>query len=328
MKRRTFISLLCGAAALMQCPIAVRAQQSMPVIGFLGSASAAPNAQFVAAFRDSLREAGYVEGRNVTVEYRWANNQYDRLPALAAELVRLQVAVIVASGGPVTAVAAKAATSTIPIVFTATSDPVKLGLVASLNRPGGNVTGSAMLTAELDPKRLELLRELMPTVRVVGALINPGRSDAEAQSRAVEQAGRALGLQVIVLYASSERELDAVFAGLSGQGIHALLVGADPFFVNRRQQLVALAARHAIPAVSMSRDIVAAGGLASYGASIPEGYRQAGVYTARILKGAKPADLPVVQPTKLELVINLKTAKALKLDVPLILQQRANEVIE
>jgi putative ABC transport system substrate-binding protein len=275
-----------------------------------------------------LGDGGYVEGRNIAVEYRWADNQYDRLPALAAELMRRPVAVIVASGGPVTAIAAKAATSTIPIVFTATSDPIKLGLVKSFARPGGNLTGSAMLTTELDAKRLELLRELVPASRVVGALVNSGRSDVEQQSRDVQQAGRQLGLQVIVLRASSEHDIDAAFGGLAGQGITALLVGADPFFVNRRQQLVALAARYAVPAIYMSHEIVAAGGLASYGASITEGYRQAGIYVGQILKGANPADLPVVQPTKLELVINLKTAKALKLDVPLILQQRADEVIE
>jgi putative ABC transport system substrate-binding protein len=326
MRRREFITLASGAAAW---PFATRAQQSaMPVIGFLASASAAPNARFVAAFHQGLGEGGYVEGRNVTIEYRWADNQYDRLPALAAELVRRPVAVIVASGGPVAAVAAKAATSTIPIVFTATSDPIKLGLVASFARPGGNVTGSAMLTAELDAKRLELLRELVPATRVVGALVNPGRSDVEAQSRDVQQAGRRLGLQVIVLRASSERDMDAAFADLAGQGITALVVGADPFFVNRRQQLVALAARYGVPAIYMSREIVAVGGLASYGPSITEGYRQAGIYVGQILKGAKPADLPVVQPTKLELAINLTTAKALKLDVPLILQQLADEVIE
>jgi putative ABC transport system substrate-binding protein len=300
----------------------------MPVIGFLASASAAPSARFVAAFHQGLAESGYVEGRTVTIEYRWADNQYDRLPTLAAELVRRPVAVIVASGGPVAAVAAKVATSTIPIVFTASSDPIKLGLVGSFARPGGNITGSALLTSELDAKRLELLRELVPATRVVGALVNPGRSDVEAQSRDVQQAGRTLGLQVIMLHASSERDIDAAFAGLAGQGITALLVGADPFFVNRRQQLVALAARYGVPAIYMSREIVAVGGLASYGASITEGYRQAGLYVGQILKGARPADLPVVQPTKLELAINLKTAKALKLDVPLILQQRADEVIE
>jgi putative ABC transport system substrate-binding protein len=324
--RREFITLFAGAAAW---PLAARAQQpAMPVIGFLGSASAAPIAHFVAAFHQGLGESGYIEGRNVAIEYRWADNQYERLPALTAELVRRQVAVIIASGGPVAAMAAKAATSTIPIVFTASSDPVKLGLVASLNRPGGNVTGSGMFTAELEPKRLELLRELVPSARVIGALVNPGRPHAEAQSRDIQAAGRTLGLQVIILRASSERDIDTAFAGLAGQGIGALLIGADPFFQTRREQLVALAVRLAVPAVYMNREFAAAGGLASYGTNIAEGYRQAGIYAGRILKGEKPADLPVVQPTKLELVINLKTAKALRLDVPLILQQRADEVIE
>jgi putative ABC transport system substrate-binding protein len=326
MRRRDFIALAGSAAAAW--PLAARAQQPMPVIGFLGSASAAPNADSVAAFRQGLGEGGYVEGRNVVIEYRWAENLYDRLPALAAELVRRPVAVIVASGGPVAAQAAKAATSTIPIVFTASSDPIKLGLVASLSRPGGNMTGSAMLTAELDAKRLELLRELVPTARVIGALVNPGRTDAEAQSRDAQEAGRALGLQVIILSASSERNIDTAFASLAGQGIGALLVGADPFFHSRRVQLVALAARHAVPAMYMSRDFAAAGGLMSYGASIADGYRQAGIYAGQILKGAKPADLPIVQPTKFEFMINLKTAKALGLDVPPMLLARADEVIE
>jgi putative ABC transport system substrate-binding protein len=331
MRRREFMTLIGGAAAIpaLLWPLAAGAQQpALPVIGFLGSASAAPIAHFMAAFRQGLGESGYAEGRNVAIEYRWADNQYERLPALAAELVRRQVNVIVASGGPVAAMAAKAATSTIPIVFTASSDPVKLGLVASLNRPGGNVTGSGMFTAELEPKRLELLRELVPTARVIGALVNPGRTDAEAQSRDVQAAGRTLGLEVIILPASSAPDIDTAFAGLAGRGVAALVIGADPFFLARREQLVALAARHAVPAVYMNREFPAGGGLASYGANIAEGYRQAGIYAGRILKGEKPADLPVVRPTKLELVINLKTAKALGLDVPLSIQQRADEVIE
>jgi len=327
MRRRQFLGVLGGTAVTW--PLAARAQQpAIPVVGFLASASSGPNSRFVTAFHQGLSEGGYAEGRNIMIEYRWADNEYDRLPALAADLVHRSVAVIVASGGPVAAIAAKKATSTIPIVFTATSDPIQLGLVASFASPGGNVTGSAMFTAELDAKRLELLRELVPATRVVGVLVNPGRSDVEAQSRDVQQAGRRLGLQVTVMRASSERDIDAAFVGLAGQGITALLVGADPFFVNRRQQLVALAARHAVPSIYMSREIVTAGGLASYGASITDGYRQAGIYVSQILKGAKPADLPVVQPTKLELVINLKTAKALGLTILPTLLARADEVIE
>ena len=326
-KRREFITLIGGAAAAW--PLTAWAQQAaMPVIGFLSSTSAVPFAPFLAAFHQGLGESGYAEGRNVAIEYRWADNQYERLPALAAELTRQQVSVIVASGGPVTAMVAKAATSTIPIVFTATSDPVKLGLVASLNRPGGNVTGWGGFTAELEPKRLELLRELVPNARVIGALINPGRTDAEGQSRDVQAAGRTLGLKVIILPASSGPDIDTAFASLAGQGIAALLISSDPFFVARREQLVALAARHAVPAVYVNRQFPADGGLASYGNNVAEGYRQAGIYAARILKGEKPADLPVVRATKYELVINLKTAKALGLEVPASLLARADEVIE
>jgi putative tryptophan/tyrosine transport system substrate-binding protein len=327
MRRRDFMKIIGGAAAAW--PRAVRAQQAtIPVIGFLGSSSAAPNAHFVAAFHQGLDASGYVEGRNVAIEYRWADNQYDRLRALAAELVRLQVAVIVASGGPVTPTAAKDATSTIPIVFTASSDPVKLGLVASLNRPGGNLTGSGIFTIELDPKRLELLRELVPTARVIGVLINPGRTDAETQARSVQEAGRILGLQVIILRTSNERDIDTAFTRLARQRIGALLIGADPVFLNWRDQLLLLAARRAVPVIANVREITEAGGLASYGPSIADGYRQAGIYTGQILKGAKPRDLPVVQPTKFELVINLKTAKALGLTVPPTLLAIADEVIE
>jgi ABC-type uncharacterized transport system substrate-binding protein len=323
--RRDFISLLGGGAAAW--PLAARAQQpAMPVIGFLGSASAEPN--WMAAFRQGLGEVGYVEGRNVAIEYRWAENRYDLLPAFVAELVNRPVAVLIASGGPVTAQAAKAATSSIPIVFTAASNPVKLGLVASLNRPGGNVTGSAMLTAELDAKRLELLRDLVPTARVIGALVNPRRPDVEAQSQDVQEAGRVLGLELLILSASSENDLHTAFASLAVQRIGALLVGADPFFTSRREQIIALAARHAVPAAYMTRDFPAAGGLMSYGANIVDGYRQAGIYAGQILRGAKPADLPVVQPTRFELVLNLKTAKVLGLTVPLIMQMTADEVIE
>jgi putative tryptophan/tyrosine transport system substrate-binding protein len=310
-------------------PLAARAQQpAMPVVGFLASASEYGSHGFVAAFRNGLVESGYVEGRDVQVEYRWADNQYDRLSSLAADLVRRSVSVIVASGGPAAPLAAKAATSTIPIVFTATSDPVRLGLVASLNRPGGNVTGTGAFTVELDAKRLEVLRELVPKVVLIGALINPNRPDADAQSQHVQDAARAVGQQVHVLMAGSEREIDTAFTALAQQQIGALLVGADPFFSSRRNQVVALAARHTVPTVYMNRDFVATGGLASYGTNIADGYRPAGIYAAQILKGAKPADLPVIQPTKFELAINLKTAKALGLTVPPTLLARADEVIE
>jgi putative ABC transport system substrate-binding protein len=326
MRRREFITLVGGAVAW---PLAARAQQpAMPVVGFLGSASPAPIAHFLAAFRQGLRESGYLEGSNVAIEYRWAENQYGRLPGLAAELVQRQVAVIVTSGGPVPAVAAKAATSTIPIVFSASSDPVKLGLVSSLNRPAGNVTGSGMLTSELEPKRLELVLELVPKARVIGALINPDRTDADVQSRALQDAAHALGLTAIVLRANNERDFEPAFATLIQEKVGALVVGADPFFNDRREQIVAQATRHALPAIYMTREFVAVGGLASYGTSIADGYRQAGIYTGQILKGAKPADLPVVQPTKFDLAINLKTAKALGIDVPPTLLARADEVIE
>ncbi len=326
LERREFITMLGGAAAW---PLVARAQQpTMPVIGFLGSASAEPSAGFLAMFRSGLEETGYVEGQNVTIEYRWAENQYDRLPGLAADLVRRRVSVIVASGGPVTPTAAKAATSTIPIVFTATSDPVKLGLVASLSRPDGNVTGTSAFTVELDAKRMEVLREMVPAARVIGAFVNPTRTDADAQSRAVEDAARALSWEVRILNAESEADIDAAFASVLEQKISALVVGADPFFNNHRVKIVRLAERHALPAIYMNREFVTVGGLASYGTDIGIGYRQAGIYAGQILKGARPADLPVVQPTKYELIINLKTAQALGLDIPPTLLARADEVIE
>ena len=329
MDRRTFLGVL--ATGLLAAPLAAGAQpvgKPVPLIGFLSSASPGPYAHLVTAFRQGLNETGHVEGRNVAIEYRWAENQYDRLPALAAELVRSQPAVILASGGNVSALAAKAATATIPIVFPFATDPIKGGLVTSLNRPGGNITGIGGLTAELDAKRLEMLRELVPRARALGALINPNRPDAQSQSRDVQEAARTLGQRITVLYAGSERDIDAAFASLIQERIGALLVGSDPLFASRRAQLVALAARHAVPAMYMTRDFAVAGGLVSYGASLTDGYRQAGIYAGQILRGAKPADLPVVQPTKFELVINLKTAKALGLTIPQSLLRQADQVIE
>jgi putative tryptophan/tyrosine transport system substrate-binding protein len=326
MKRREFITLLGGATAAW--PLAARAQQpAMPVIGFLNSASLEGYAPYAAAFRKGLQEAGYVEGQNVTIEYHWAEGQYDRLPALAAHLVQRKVSVIAATSTPA-ALAAKAATSTVPIVFTTGGDPIKLGLVASLNRPGGNVTGVSNLITELGSKRLGLLRELVPATTVVATLVNPDFQDAESQLRDVEAAARSLGLQLIVLSARSEREIDAAFATIARQGGGALLVTVDPFLLARRDQIVALAARGAIPALYPVRDFALAGGLMSYGTDFADSYRQCGVYTGRIVKGEKPADLPVQRSVKFEFLINLKTAKALGLSVPNSMQLLADEVIE
>jgi putative ABC transport system substrate-binding protein len=330
MRRREFITLLGGAAAW---PLAARAQQAvMPVIGFLSIYPAekfAPETQLYAvAFRKGLSEAGFSDGHNVTIEYRWAENQPSRLPVLAAELVDRKVALIVATGGSVSALAAKAATSTIPIVFTTGADPVAGGLVASLNRPGGNATGVAFLATALATKRLEIMSDLAPKASNIGLLVNPNNASAAAEISDVEAAARAMGKQAVMLRASTEREIEMASAALVRQPVQGLLIAADTIFEGRRNQIVELAAQQAVPAIYFSRQFVAAGGLLSYGSSITDGYRQAGLYAGRILKGDKPADLPVMQATKIELVINLKTAKAIGLDIPPSVLARADEVIE
>jgi ABC-type uncharacterized transport system substrate-binding protein len=322
-RRRQFITLLGGAAAAW--PLAAHGQQpAMPVIGFLRSTPSAPFMHFVAAFQQGLKEEGFVEGQNVAIEYRWADNQLDRLPGLAAELIQRQVAVIV--GNTQAAEVTKTATNTIPIIFVTGEDPVTTGLVASLNRPSGNVTGVVFFASgHLGTKRMELLCEMVPKAAMIAVLVDP-RFATELPG--VEGAGRALGRQLLVVNAASEHELDDAFSQIVQAGAGALLVGGGPFFTSQRQRLVALAARHAIPAIYDARDHVEAGGLMSYGTSLTGAYRQAGIYAGHILKGAKPADLPVVQPTKFELVINLKTATALGLTVPMIMQMTADEVIE
>jgi putative ABC transport system substrate-binding protein len=325
-KRRAFITLLGGAAAAW--PLAARAQQpALPVVGFLSPNLPGADTHREAAFRQGLRETGYVEGQNVAIEYRWAEGQYDRLPALAADLVRRQVTVLAAVGN-VTVLAAKTATTTIPIVFQTGADPVKTGLVASLNRPGGNLTGVSMLNSELTPKRLELLHELVPTATVIAFLVNPTNPDPNPANDSFQAAARSLGVQLPIVQASSERDFDAVFATLVQLRAGGLMIRSDGLFNSRSDQLGALAIRHAVPTVFQYREFAAAGGLISYGGSSTDGYHLVGVYTGRILKGEKPADLPVQQSTKIELIINLKTAKALGLTVPLALLTRADEVIE
>ena len=326
MKRRDFITLLGGAAAAW--PLAARAQQpGMPVIGYLNSRSRDTDAPFLAAFHRGLNETGCVEGQNVAIEYRWAEGRYDRLRVLATDLVDRRVTVMAATSTPA-ALAAKAVTSAIPIVFTTAADPVAVGLVDSLSRPSGNATGVNIYLSALGAKRLELLRELVPNAAVIGMLVNPDFPDAESQSKDMKEAARTLALQVHVVNANSEGDFNQAFATFIELKADALLISLDSFFLSRREQLVALAAHHKIPAIYFVRDFVLAGGLMSYGADIADGYHQAGIYAGRILKGAKPGDLPVVQPTKFDLVINLKTAKALGLEVPWFLQQRADEVIE
>ena len=326
MRRREFITLLGSAATAW--PLAARAQQTTtPLIGFLSSRSPNEFEALVAAFRQGLAESGYVEGQNIHLAFRWAEGRYDRLPELAAELVKAQVAVIVSVGGSVSALAAKSATRTIPIVAV-TTDPVKYGLVASFNRPGGNMTAIAPSSTLLSAKRLELLRQLVPTATVIGLLLNPTFPDSATQLEDIKEAARTLGAQIHVVHASGEQEIDAAFANLSRQRIGALVSGVDPFFDTRRGQIVALAAHYAVPTIYGQRPYAVAGGLMSYAPSFTDAYRQAGVYAGRILKGEKPADLPVVQPTKFELVINLKTAKALGLKVPIPMQLLADEVIE
>jgi putative tryptophan/tyrosine transport system substrate-binding protein len=325
MRRRDFIKVIAGSATAVW-PLAVRAE--MPVIGYLSARSPEDTGHLVEAFRRGLSEAGFVEGQNVTVEYRWARGQQDQLPDLAADLVRKPVTVLVSTGGEAAALAAKGKTSTIPIAFIIGGDPVKLGLVGTYQRPGGNATGITILSPTLEPKRLELLRELMPSVSVIGALLDPNFPPYEAQLRDLREAASALGLQVQDFTVSNDAAIDKAFETIKSQNIAALIVVAGPFFDTRRDKLVALAARHAVPTMYHFREFPEAGGLMSYGIDSRVTYRQIGVYAGGILKGEKPAELPVRQPTKFELVINLKTAKTLGLKVPLTLQVAADEVIE
>jgi putative tryptophan/tyrosine transport system substrate-binding protein len=324
MRRRDFITY--AAATTVPFPVPVYAQERpMPVVGYLDSGSEARSR--VAAFRDGLAEGGYVEGQNVRIEYRWAEGEYDRLPALAADLVQQPVAVIAATSTP-PALAAKAATQTIPIVFTTGNDPVALGLVASLNRPGGNITGVTRMNLQLGPKRLELLHELVPTARVIALLINRTNPNAESLSKEIDAAAEKLGIQIKVMHAQTDADLQSAFDELSANGISALLIGPDPFFNTRSKKLAGLAINHAVPTMYQYREFVEAGGLASYSASLDASHRQVGVYVGRILAGAKPADLPVEQSTALNLLINLNTAKTLGLTIPTSILARADEIIE
>jgi ABC-type uncharacterized transport system substrate-binding protein len=325
-ERRKFLATLGGAAAAW--PLAGRAQQpTIPMVGFLHVASSGAFPHLLAGFRQGLKDAGVIEGQNATIEYRWAEGHYDRLPALAAELVRQRVSVLVAVGGEDSALAAKSATTTIPIVFLVARDPALTGLVTSLSRPGGNATGVNLYGAELAAKRLGLLHDLVPTTSIIGVLLNPGYLTAEAEVREVEAAARRIGAEILLIKASNDSEIDAAFATMRTR-IGALLVGTDPFFNSQRQRIVALAAREAVPVMFDQREFAAAGGLVSYGTSLVDAYRQVGIYAARILRGEKPSELPVLQPTKFELVINLKTAKMLGLTIPPTLIALADEVIE
>ena len=327
MRRREFLGVLGSAAAAW--PLAARAQQpAMPVIGFLHTASAVQITPQLEGFRKGLAESGYVVAQDVAIEYRWADGHFDRLPALAAELVQRRVTVLISGGGPKTAIAVKAATSEIPILFVMTDDPVKHGVVASLNRPGGNITGATFFSTALVAKRLELLRELVPAADGIVFLTDPNDIESELEARDVQSAAQAVRQQITILKAANVSDLDAVFAGLVQPRTKAILVGSNVFFVAVRDQLAVLAARYAVPIVYPGRLFVASGGLASYGTSLPEAYRQIGLYAGRMLKGEKPANLPVVQPTKFETIVNLKTAKALGLVVPYNLLARADEVIE
>jgi putative tryptophan/tyrosine transport system substrate-binding protein len=325
MRRRAFIVGLFTVAAWPPGP---RAQQGAPVIGFLSSRSPGESASVVAAFREGLRESGYIDGQNVHIAFRWGDGDYARLAALAADLVHQRVAVMVPVGGEVTALAAKAATATIPIVFVMGSDAVEAGLVESLNRPGGNITGATLMAGAAGTKRLELLRQLLPGVRVIGFLVNPDHPRAVIDTAEVQEVARVLAQDVRILTARTEADFDSAFATMTQAGADALIVNRDGFFNSRRERIIALAARFAVPAIYESREHAAAGGLMSYGTSYVDTYRQAGIYAGRILKGGKPADLPVLQPTRFELVINLKTANALGLEVPPTLLARADEVIE
>jgi putative tryptophan/tyrosine transport system substrate-binding protein len=326
MRRREFLTILGGGAAAW--PIAAHAQQVMPVIGFLNSASRDGYAPFLAAYLRGLKETGYVEGQNVGIEYRWAEGQYDRLPALISDLVRHQVAVLAATS-TLAALAAKAATLAVPVVFTTSGDPVKLGLVDNLSRPGGNITGATQMGVEMGPKRLELLHELLPAATIMALLVNPANPVAETLSREMELAGRAFGLQIHVLKASTDDELVTAFAGLSRLRINGLVIASgDAFFVGRAEQLAELAVRHGVPTIFQNREFAAAGGLISYGGANKDSYHTAGVYTGRILRGERPGNLPVQQVTKVEMIVNLKAAKALGVNVPLTLLGRADEVIE